>query len=138
MYNKSCFMSSKFLEIFFFLLRGVILFVSGAELMDVSSRDKGERCFLMEFFFREEQVFKAFRDFPVAESRLFWKAKDKACWQYFNARAHCNSVKKSHVTEGKKVSETQATHPLKLIPTEHWCNWELKKLLFAFLSLTNF
>lgn len=55
------------------------MFVNGAELMGVSSRDKGERGFLMEFLFREEHVFKAFRDFAVAVSRWFWKAKGKAC-----------------------------------------------------------
>lgn len=75
--------------------------------MGVSSRDKGGilRCFLLELPFREELVFKAFRDFVIAESRWFWKAKNKACCQYFNACAHCNSVKRSHVAEGGKVSK---------------------------------
>ena len=69
---KSCLIASKFLgNVGGFLEKEVILLVNGAELMKVSSRDKGGilRHFLLELLFREELVFKAFRDFAIAESR---------------------------------------------------------------------
>lgn len=121
----------------------VILLVNGVQLMHkwwVYCQERiGRRlrCFLRKLHFGEELVFKDFIDLAIAELRWFWKAKSEAFIQYINAYAHCNSVKRSHITERANLGNRPYNHSNSFLQGMGMY-LEIKKEVFPFFSEANF
>lgn len=74
------------------------------------------RWFLIGLLFREELVFRAFRDLAIADGFGRQKAKHADSTLMY---VHIAKVSGEFMSQRERVSETQATQPLKFIPAGH-------------------
>lgn len=74
------------------------------------------RWFLIELLFREELVVKAFRDLAISDGFGRQKVKHADSTLMY---VHTAIVSGEVMSQTKRISETQATQPLKFIPAGH-------------------